>query len=66
MLTLTSRGMKRLWVTRHRMTFWFLIHVIKCANLKETTDNLGAIGVEEHTISTARSAMIYLDSGYTM
>jgi len=30
------------------------------------TDNLGAIGVEEHTISTARSAMVYLDSGYTM
>ncbi|KAJ5862122.1 hypothetical protein N7455_006190 [Penicillium solitum] len=29
-------------------------------------DNLGEIGVEEHTISTARSAMTYLDSGYTM
>lgn len=31
-----------------------------------TTDNLGEIGVEEHTITTARSAMTYLDSGYTM
>ncbi|KAF3386366.1 putative protein YisK [Penicillium rolfsii] len=29
-------------------------------------DNLGEIGVEEHTIVTARSAMTYLDSGYTM
>ncbi|KAL1851447.1 hypothetical protein Plec18170_006262 [Paecilomyces lecythidis] len=29
-------------------------------------DNLGEIGVEEHTITTARSAMMYLDSGYTM
>ncbi|KAJ9228638.1 hypothetical protein DTO207G8_8333 [Paecilomyces variotii] len=27
---------------------------------------LGEIGVEEHTITTARSAMTYLDSGYTM
>lgn len=34
--------------------------------MRRITDNLGAIGVEEHTISTARSAMIYLDSGYTM
>ncbi|QKX53692.1 uncharacterized protein TRUGW13939_00772 [Talaromyces rugulosus] len=29
-------------------------------------DNLGEIGVEEHTIATAKSAMVYLDSGYTM
>ena len=27
---------------------------------------LGELGVEEHTLSTARSAACYLDSGYTM
>jgi imidazolonepropionase-like amidohydrolase len=29
-------------------------------------NNLGDMGVEEHTILTARSAQVYLDSGYTM
>ena len=29
-------------------------------------DKLGDIGVEEHTLMTARSAQCYLDSGYTM
>ncbi|XHF97189.1 hypothetical protein AWENTII_000789 [Aspergillus wentii] len=29
-------------------------------------ENLGNLGVEEHTLTTARSAMMYLDSGYTM
>ena len=29
-------------------------------------DKLGDIGVEEHTLMTARSAQSYLDSGYTM
>ncbi|CAH0051765.1 unnamed protein product [Clonostachys solani] len=29
-------------------------------------DNLGQIGVEEHTLTTARSAATYLDAGYTM
>lgn len=27
---------------------------------------LGELGVEEHTLLTARSARLYLDSGYTM
>lgn len=34
--------------------------------VNDLADNLGEIGVEEHTITTARSAMTYLDSGYTM
>lgn len=34
--------------------------------VNDVADNLGEIGVEEHTITTARSAMTYLDSGYTM
>jgi imidazolonepropionase-like amidohydrolase len=29
-------------------------------------DRLGELGVEEHTLLTARSAQCYLDSGYTM
>ena len=29
-------------------------------------DKLGDVGVEEHTLMTARSAQCYLDSGYTM
>lgn len=29
-------------------------------------DKLGEVGVEEHTLMTARSAQCYLDSGYTM
>lgn len=29
-------------------------------------DGLGRLGVEEHTLLTARSAQCYLDSGYTM
>lgn len=29
-------------------------------------DRLGELGVEEHTLLTARSALCYLDSGYTM
>ncbi|PYH88645.1 5-carboxymethyl-2-hydroxymuconate isomerase [Aspergillus ellipticus CBS 707.79] len=29
-------------------------------------ENMGNIGVEEHTLATARSAMMYLDSGYTL
>ena len=29
-------------------------------------DRLGELGVEEHTLLTARSAACYLDSGYTM
>ncbi|KAJ5108958.1 fumarylacetoacetate hydrolase [Penicillium angulare] len=29
-------------------------------------ETLGEVGVEEHTIITARSAMTYIDSGYTM
>ena len=29
-------------------------------------DRLGDVGVEEHTLMTARSAQCYLDSGYTM
>lgn len=46
---------------QHRMIIW-----LKYMLMRWITDNLGAIGLEEHTISTARSAMIYLDSGYTM
>lgn len=29
-------------------------------------DRLGELGVEEHTLLTARSAQCYLDSGYTL
>ena len=29
-------------------------------------DKLGDIGMEEHTLMTAKSAQCYLDSGYTM
>ena len=29
-------------------------------------DKLGDVGVEEHTLMTAKSAQRYLDSGYTM
>ena len=29
-------------------------------------DRLGELGVEEHTLLTARSARCFLDSGYTM
>jgi imidazolonepropionase-like amidohydrolase len=29
-------------------------------------DALGTIGVEEHTLMTAKNAKTYLDSGYTM
>jgi hypothetical protein len=28
--------------------------------------HLGEMGVEEHTLLTARSAKVYIDSGYTM